>query len=142
MEAGYCKDASTFTPLNAANMCDHGAACAAGNFCIKSDFDSAGSTKGTAAAGGTDKSCDETLGAMIDTSTVCTVGSICASTALQCLWVDGTTETNEECTDGMQTCETTGCTAISDCHASTDVATPTSSQCLCNGAATEGNGFC
>jgi len=105
---GFCDLDGGFTAFSATNVCDHGALCAADNFCVKSDFAGDGSTTGAAAEGAADKFCDATTGTVIDKSTVCEDTKTCTSTAKQCLWSDDTTKKNTECDVG-QTCEYKGC---------------------------------
>jgi len=105
---GFCDHGVSFTTFSATNVCDHGATCAADNFCVKSTFAVAGTTTGTAAKGAADKFCDATTGTVIDKSTVCEDTKTCTSTAKQCLWSDDTTKKNTECDVG-QTCEYKGC---------------------------------
>jgi len=105
---GFCDANGAFTPLGDANQCAHGALCATAHFCVKSDFDKAGSTTGTAAEGADGKSCDATTGTVIDTTAVCAATKTCDATAKQCLWTVDTTTHKKECTSG-QICGTKGC---------------------------------
>jgi len=144
VEQGICDGSDAFAAVTTDNVCAHGATtgCPSTKYCVQTASTiSTATTTLTAVAGDGAKACDAKAGALILATTVCTAGSICDATAKQCLWLDGTTETNDACSV-TQTCETTGCTDLTACHASADVATPTSSQCLCNSAASEGNGFC